>query len=448
MPTVQIAAGYTSANVFVPVGSIVTVSLGVTVEYTTDSGTAVRDRQASWTALVTPVLTQDAMWVRGTATMGAGSLTIDDRPTARTLATYRQDYIKPVSLSALMPNFTEGFRQGRGGLHSIGLLYGDSTTAGYEGTYADTKIDSISNTIARVLRRSGVTVNTCNFMGTQNIGANPAVYDPRIALGPFTIVNMGAIGRAALIQNTNDAAAFSFKCDQAVDTCTMYYLSDPGGSNGTMTLDIGGSALATVDCALARAIRKTTVSLGATGFHTINVKRATNGPIYLMGLVCWNSRDPGVSLVNGGWGTATVADFASVVDPWTPANSVATIAPAFVGISLLINNWIAATNIATFTASTTSLITACKNGGASDVFLWSGPQSDASQAALATQANYLNAYQALAAGRSVPYIDCSGVIGANATANTNYSDTVGHLTRKGYALLGETIGTSLLTAIL
>lgn len=351
------------------------------------------------------------------------------------------------SLSSLMRNLATAVKLARGGRHGIIVASGDSTTVGATDTHNDRRKTSFPNVLARQLRALGVTINTCNFLGSGNLpnAAQLSAYDSRINLGPFVPLATGGIGNYTFIENTNNAGPMTFACDQPVDTAVLCYLTDLVG-NGTMTLDIGGAALGTVDCNQAKAFRVSApIKLAdVPGYYTLRVKRATNGAIFPSGVIAWNSRDPGISIINAGWSGGTIVnDTAST--GWSLRESLAALAPDLTLINHVINEWGTGVALNTFNTKTAELITAAKRGGLGDVALWLGPQSAASYTSLAVQQQYLDAYMALVNSSAVPLLDCRDVFGPN-VVGPNYVDAIGHPTELGYAKLGEAIGRVLSSA--
>ncbi len=360
------------------------------------------------------------------------------------------------SIIPLLPKFNSALQQVRAkARHAVGIVLSDSTAAGYSGTttpsYAGARATCPVEKMLDTLASYGITVNRQNFMGDNNVtsisGTTVNSYDPRITLGSgWAVSSLGAPGGtfgANVMVSSTAGTALSFACNASVDRCVVFWASN---ATGTFTVDVGGSALGTFSNAGNLAFNKSSpITLGGSASnYTINFKATTTTPVCIIGMMCWNSADPGVTILNASWSSGKVTNFTHTETAFFVTPSLASLGHDFALISLLINDAGANTASSSFTTDTTTLINAAKAGGSADVILYQGPTSASSTTAFATRDAFLAIYAGLAQSLTVPLIDVYADMGQNTGSNANFVDVTGHLTPAGKTLLGNDLAMRLL----
>lgn len=363
------------------------------------------------------------------------------------------------SLGEALPIFSKAVKLARGGVHTAVAVVRNSTGVGYSQTEGNVKQRAPSpvNVMAKHLRKLGVTVNTQNFMGDNNVAINGNTvdqYDPRCKPGAgWSTVSLGCPGANAFT-NTTNANPFTFKCDAPVDRAVFFYVTNAGASPADLTVDVGGGVLATLTGNQAAAFRVSpVVDLAALALHSINVKATATTGCFFVGLMAWNSMDPGISVLNIGWDGANSSNFVDQSQVWRLFGGIPALTAA--GVSLYItgegiNDGLGAVAAATRKANLTALVTQMQtSGGGADVILQSDPPSLTNRVAQAIQDAYAIDNLAIAQARGVPFLDSGAYLGGNdsATGAVVFSDDFGHLTRYGYALLGALPGAQLAAGI-
>jgi hypothetical protein len=143
--------------------------------------------------------------------------------------------------------------------------------------------------------------------------------------------------------------------------------------NGSITVDIGGATLATIDTAVTSggvtAVTKTTVSTGgAAATGTINIKRSAGGLVRIIQVVARNSAIKKAHVLNYGASGWRTSDYADVTGAWSPARAVSAFGLDAAVIDLGLNDLNASVAVATSRANLKVLVDALQAAG-TDVFL-------------------------------------------------------------------------------
>jgi hypothetical protein len=326
-------------------------------------------------------------------------------------------------------------------------IIGDSTTCGFSGNYTNNRKQQLAYTALKsAMAGTGFDVIDSTIFGSQNVemasGTLPG-WDSRVTFGgSWTSVTLDCLGKYALhLYDTNTGKA-SINFGTIFDTIEVYYATD-FGSNGSFTVDINGeTALADISCNQAKAFRKV-VYKARPGVHTINFNRgASNGNIYLVGCIAYNSNKQEIILASMAWNGGRIADINQTANQWNYCHAtegLAVVEPSLTVLCMQINDWAGGTNVATFTTDTQAVITKAKTTG--DVLLWQGVPSASGSASLATQAQFTAAYTTLAITNSLAVIDVYSYIGSYVVGNAAglYADSL-HLNNIGYSKIGYVIG--------
>lgn len=356
------------------------------------------------------------------------------------------------SMADALPKLRSAIAQARTGRHcKIGLTW---DSIGWYNRASNNTLRAIQNAFEQL----GLKVNRCNWLGngnTTSIGvADLPTLDSRITLDPEVTVGAGLSFGYGDYRCSTVGKGVQFQCDEPVDTCVVIYRQNASSFPAPFTVDIGGSVLATSGAGQAEGVYLLTVPLGSMGFHKIYTKHAgtggqQQGPI--MGMMCYNSRNPGLTVLNLGWAGAKSSDLANATTPSKIGASYAALACDGVLVYEQINDWLANTDLTTRNASMATIISQAKNNGNTDVVLVNGPQSNAAavSAPLARQDAYFAADVTVAATAQIPLISCRAAMGVNngSVASPKYADDVGHPSPLGSGTLGQAVVSALVLGL-
>lgn len=321
---------------------------------------------------------------------------------------------------------------------TIALVDGDSTEAGL-GTNTGTNgwVGARKMTHAAQLARllgwqdSGVLGCGC---GTD---VSPDQYDERVSLGSGVSVNFNVsyLGASLIVFASGATGAYTItpRGSKGFDRVRVLYGKQTAGAATNMSVLVGGTSIGTFS------------SLGTAGVYSVEFPctyagpsspiaisgnaAATDGSCFILGVIWYDSADPGVIVLNGGASGAKCADKLSTGNNWTFKNAYPVLAPDLVLENMWINDTYYATAPATYQSQLGQLRTLLT---ASADVVWLGyqpinqPNMDNGQGAA-----IFAAMQAVAG--TDPVLDLRNVFGqtfAAANALGIYYDTL-HITSKG-----------------
>jgi lysophospholipase L1-like esterase len=360
-----------------------------------------------------------------------------------------------LTLNAALPKTRAMFNRVLAGGRGLVLINSNSTSTGFTGTAGNLNNPncarrSLAASMARALKRFGIHAHANGFCGDQAATtANVTANNPNIILGSGVTTDFaGSIG--VNFFKLLGSGALSWVGTEPFDTVFVDYITT-NAAGGDMTVDIGGSSLATLASQQASGVYTSgPISLGAPGLYTVNIKRAAGATIQgnVVGVRCYNSANPGVLVVCVGGAGKTSANLTQG-GTYGYASSYAVLSPDLVICGEQINDWDTDVTVGTHASNIATMITQSKNAGNSDVILLGGPRSGAATAALSVQEAYRASDIASAQAGAVPMIDFWTTMGPNDGSNPAlYGDVVGHLTEGGYGAFGyalaRVIGTEFL----
>jgi lysophospholipase L1-like esterase len=326
------------------------------------------------------------------------------------------------------------------------LCIGDSLTTGYGASgvpYAGAEPLSYPAVLAGLL--SSYHGSRENLFGshTATTFADLLAYDIRLtATTGWGLFGVGSsIGGAVLTNASNTTGALNFTPSIPVDTFDIYSPAAIGCDNLTIAVD-GGSVIATVNLNVSTTLIKTTVSAGALGSHTVNLKRTVNGGngVFVSGIVGYNSAVKEISVYNGGWSGSTAANWNDATFPgWSPKPAIPIVAPDLAVIFLGANEILGGVAPATFSTNLQAIITAAKLSG--DVLLVTPPPVDTGLASAAAQQAIVDVVYALALTNKCNVIDLYARWGSsytNSLAFGRYGDGI-HASGAGYSDIANAI---------
>jgi lysophospholipase L1-like esterase len=278
------------------------------------------------------------------------------------------------------------------------LCIGDSTT---EGQQATTFAQNYPSILASLL--NSYYVPTVQGFAFSNAGGS-GPFDTRITLGTnWTREVMGDPSIAfGYFSNSTSASTgtLAYAPTHTVDSFDIYYL----GNSAAFTWNVDGGADATITPAGSQSVSKTTVSAGAAGVHTLNIKHINgNGATYIVGIDGYNSASKAVKVGNAAIGGTKTADWITTGYPnLSTFTAITAVAPDLTIICLGINDAGSSVSASTYQSNLQALITAAQTVG--DVLLCSMPPSDTAPYTT-FEPTYLPVLQALAASNNCGYLD-------------------------------------------
>ena len=337
------------------------------------------------------------------------------------------------------------------------LANGDSTTFGYCSTGICSPAGGQSYNLYSYPHQLCTFITTnysikCEddaFFGAGVLPPYFGISDSRITQGSswsqdLTVNSLG-YGTYKATTSTN---AFVFTPISTVDTFEVYFIQDT--TEGACAVSINGGTASTVTTNGVAAFLKQTYTTTATPGNSISISESS-GTCHLVGIVSYLSTNDSVIVMNDGAPAANIAQLTMTGKPYN--NGVST-PYSTIGANLVIddagiNDWLAGTNLTTFSSTYQTLISAEQAAGA-DVILKS-PAPSGTTPSNATQSTYVEAMRALArtntnisgSGLALPFIDGWNRWGSYTNANALGWYPIGnqtHPNQYGYADIADSVG--------
>lgn len=222
-----------------------------------------------------------------------------------------------------------------------------------------------------------------------------------------------------MYQNTTDATPLVIALETPCDTFELFDIQGSGAGTISYNID-GGADVNLVQTNATTAKRRTIIPLGSVGMHTINIKRVS-GSAYFRGYKAYNSTVKAIDVINGGTGSALIADINATTVAYTSANEIMDQASrsSLVIVNEQINDELVPTNSVTFKASMTTLITNLKAQGPSVMMMTGNPVNTANVSDVTQQLYRQNCID-VAIANNVCIIDQYMLFTSFATAVANF----------------------------
>lgn len=261
---------------------------------------------------------------------------------------------------------------------------------------------------------------------------NYNAYDPRLTVNASWAANQASAMGQAMWRNSADSNALAFAPGISTDTCDVYYYANTG--NGTLTIDIGGAAVATQDTSTGGPLLKKVTGTFSAGVNTINIKRSAGGAVFVNGIVAYLSTAKTVLVHNLGRSGSKVANLAAITNAWDYGLGLVALNPDMTLIDIGINDEAVPTDLTSFGTDLATVITKATVGGGNAILVIPHPVSTAS----ATQANQDALRQkvyAIAAANDLPVIDLAVLMESYTIANAQgFMYDALHATKLGYSV--------------
>lgn len=351
------------------------------------------------------------------------------------------------TLAAALANTVRAVRQSASHKHCIILIDSDSTSNGLASAtspiypYGGNLLNA-ATILGASLESAGVKVNRTRWAGQmsqQVLGSSNGLTDPRVG-GTYTeTLNQSVVcGGWQTITIGNKR---SYTVDAPVDRAQLILITNgAGGTPGTITVDVNGGAVlySFNEAVTGSTVVSAPINLGALlrPGDVINVN-ATVGTVFEIGIMAWNSHQPGVTILNNG-GSGKSAQQGAATGGFNSRSLYAALNTAgtpasLVLVSLILNSL--ANDSVTYQGYLQTLYTLIKAASSTtDVVFYDGPQCGAGQANSANFPTRLADAKTVAAANNCAYISMNQVFGPSpGTGNTWYiADNVGHMTPLGY----------------
>lgn len=328
------------------------------------------------------------------------------------------------------------------GLPAIVLIDGDSTEAGYGsgtgGTNGFIGARKASHT-AQLARMLGW--QDSGFLGC-GAGTDVTItqYDERLTIGSGVTVlasNTTALGGSWVSINNGATGVLTVtpRGSRGYDRVRVIWGKKATGGATSLTVSVGGTSVGTFsgngadgvftqDFTCNYSSPSTNITIGATS-------GTADGQVFIIGVLWWDSTNPGVIVLNGGASGAKVADKLSTGNPWTAFAAIPVLAPHLVIANLWINDTQYVTAPATYKTQLQSYNTMA---AASADVVWMGWQVINNVNATNGQGDAIFAQMAsVAATNGQQIIDLRNVFGSDYSVMNAlgiFFDTA-HLTAKG-----------------
>lgn len=307
---------------------------------------------------------------------------------------------------------TSNIRAALKGNSNVAIAYmGDSTMRGVdEGSlpynYQYSR-NAMPMKVAEYLNNWGIPSTADNWYGLS--GTNLADYlarDSRLTAGGTAAMGSAAIQGGASMSMSSATATMTFTNVTPCDTADIYTLDSASFTGGQLSWSVDGGGATNITQAGNNTIRKTTISLGSVGIHTITISWVSNANA-LYGIECYNSTKR--QIIQRQWGISGGTASDMVNNTGTPtAGRLAQLdayPPKLVICEMgLVNSWRNSASVSAVSANMQTLITAVKAENC-DFFFLTPPYDNGSTGLTSNQDAYVAAMYTLADSNNVGVID-------------------------------------------
>jgi lysophospholipase L1-like esterase len=324
----------------------------------------------------------------------------------------------------------------RAGVVTPVLVIGDSIGFGYGSAAASSghRMNGFGPQLARALNGMGIRSQWQGFFGDGNLHGTGTArqYDSRIgATGGAN--GVGTFGGASIRFTSAPDGTFTFTPSTPVDTLVIYAYKASG--QGSISYQIDGNAAVpfSLNTTPSGLYTSANISLGTLGTHTISLTYVSSSGGYVFGLNAYDSSIGGLQFMNAGINGGVASDFTDAAQPYSALNIGQALAPKATFIVLGANHWNAALSVSSFAADLQTLISTYSASG--PVILVSDPPTVTGTytTPMATQLQYVQAMQNLAATNGCLMFDLWTYYGgSSAVPGANWLGDGIHPSQQGY----------------
>lgn len=351
----------------------------------------------------------------------------------------------------LKPSTTTKIRAGyqamlAGTRNMVIAIMGDSTDRGVDETaspYGSQYTYSVAEYIATMFRADGIASSALNWYGISGTSLNDYnLRDDRFTAGGTAAMGSSVVQGGAGLSMSSSTATMSFTPQGNCNTADIYTLQNSAFNGAQLAVLVDGVSTATITQNTTNTIRKTTVSLGSVGAHTITINWVS-GANALYGIECYDNTRKEVTIRQWAQSGGTASQM--IDNTGSPnagrLNQLALFPPdVVIGDFGIINSWRNGTAVATVKAQVETLIDAVKAAG-SDVIFVEPPFDSGSAGSTASQQQYVDAVIASCLAKG-----CSIFRTRQALTSKTVSDSYGYTVAADavhYRIYGESYRASL-----
>lgn len=305
-------------------------------------------------------------------------------------------------------------------------IMGDSTDRGVDegaSPYNSQYPLSLAEKIAAAFRGDGIASGANNWYGLSGTSLNDYVTrDSRITVGGTTAVGSSVVQGGAGMSMSSSTATMTFTPQGDCTKADIYTLQNSAFNGAQLAVLVDGVATATITQNTTNTIRKTTISLGSLGAHTITINWAA-GANALYGIDCYDDTRKEVTIRQWAQSGGTASQ---MIDNTGSPNAGRLNQLALFPVDLvignlgLVNSWRNGTAVATVKSQVETLIDAIHAAGGD--FIFTEPPFDSGSAGnTANQQLYVDEVNASCLAKG-----CGIFKTRRALANKTASDAAGY----------------------
>lgn len=232
-----------------------------------------------------------------------------------------------------------------GGTENVRIAFiGDSKTRGYGAGTATSNGHLTTGAapkskparVGQLLAAAGIPAITDTIFGTGGAATMPDAvsYDPR--LSGFSGWGGGQVSLGGAAFYTGNTNLGIFTPSKAIDRVTVFYAQSSG--SGSFSVTKGPETFTFSAAGSVSALGRAEVTFTTKDAAPISIARTTGGGVNIVGLTAWDSAVPGIEIGNFGVVGVRSEFQANTTQGVSPANALATYAPALTVVNLGTND--------------------------------------------------------------------------------------------------------------
>ncbi|MCK1718854.1 hypothetical protein [Bradyrhizobium sp. 141] len=317
-----------------------------------------------------------------------------------------------------------GFQAMQAGTRNMNIaIMGNSTDRGVDegaSPYNTQYPLSLAEQLAAVFRSDGIASGANNWYGISGTSLNDYVIrDSRITVGGTSAMGSSVVQGGAGLSMSSATATMTFTPQQNCNTADIYTLQNSAFNGAQLAVLVDGVSTATITQNATNTIRKTTVSLGSVGAHTITINWVS-GSNALFGIDCYDSTRKEVTIrqwaQSGGTASQMIDNTGS---PSAGRLNQLSLYPVdcVIGDLGLVNSWRNNIAVATVKTQCEALIDAVHAAGGD--FIFTEPPFDSGSAGnTANQQQYVDAVNASCLAKGCAIFKTRQALGSKTASDT------------------------------
>lgn len=190
--------------------------------------------------------------------------------------------------------------------------------------------------VGQLLAAAGISTITDTIFGTGGAATMPDAvsYDPRLSGFSGWGGGQNSLGGAAFYTGNTNPGIFS--PSKAIDRITVFYAQSSG--SGSFSVTRGSETFTFSAAGAVSALGRAEVTFTTKDAAPISIARTSGGGVSIVGLTAWDSAVPGIEIGNFGVVGVRSEFQANTSQGVSPANALATYAPALTVVNLGTND--------------------------------------------------------------------------------------------------------------